>query len=40
VGAGLTTDISSSVAMVVDYDAWVSADETVHNISGGIKIRW
>ena len=40
VGAGLTADISSSVAMVLDYDAYISSDQTVHNISGGIKIMW
>jgi uncharacterized protein with beta-barrel porin domain len=40
VGAGFTTDISGAVAMMVDYDAFVSADQTVHNISGGFKIKW
>ncbi|TXH37669.1 MAG: autotransporter outer membrane beta-barrel domain-containing protein [Rhodospirillaceae bacterium] len=40
VGAGFTSDISSAVAMMVDYDAFVSADQTVHNISGGFKIKW
>ena len=40
IGAGLTADITSSLAMVIDYDAYVSSDQTVHNISGGFKIKW
>ena len=40
IGAGLTADITSSLAMVIDYDAYVSPDQTVHNISGGFKVKW